>query len=98
MPAPLKTGDEIKGDAFASSGWPSPDQALPADAADGILQRRLAELGEYALEPIEVAPFSAEVDGVTFGFVYEAEIDSIHIEPGDFIAYYAPWDGLEYDT
>lgn len=25
-------------------------------------------------------------------------IYSIHIEPGDFIAYYEPWDGLEYDT
>lgn len=24
--------------------------------------------------------------------------ERINIEPGDFIAYYAPWDGLEYDT
>jgi hypothetical protein len=37
---------------------------------------------------------------VTFGWVvqqFEGEY-SINIEPGDFIAYYEPWDGLGYDT
>ena len=41
-----------------------------------------------------------EVDGVTFGWVVD-QVDgiySINIEPGDFIAYYEPWDGLGYDT
>jgi hypothetical protein len=23
---------------------------------------------------------------------------SVNIQPGDFIAYYAPWDGVDYDT
>lgn len=38
--------------------------------------------------------------GTHFGWaVTEAEGRySITVEPGDFIAYYAPWDGLEYDT
>ena len=39
-------------------------------------------------------------EGVTFGWVvrqFDGEY-SINIEPGDFIAYYEPWDGLGYDT
>jgi hypothetical protein len=89
--------DEVKVDAVKRSEGLPPGQAWPADAG-GIVQRRLAELGDYVLEPIDVAPFSAEIGGIRFGFIYESEIDSIHIEPGDFIAYYEPWDGLEYDT
>lgn len=76
-----------------------PGQAASA-GAEGLVKQRLAELGEYQLEPITVEPFLEIVDGVTFGWAvneYEGEY-SITIEPGDFIAYYEPWDGLEYDT
>ena len=69
--------------------------------AEGLVEARLAELGDYVLEPIEVEPFTREIDGVTFGWKvgrYDDGSYSINIEPGDFIAYYAPWDGLEYDT
>jgi hypothetical protein len=72
-----------------------------AAGADDIVDTRLAELGDYVLEPIEVEPFTREVDGVTFGWHvgrYDDGTCFINIEPGDFIAYYAPWDGLEYDT
>ncbi len=48
--------------------------------------------------------FTTVVDGVTFGWEvgrYD-EADGggyyIGIRPGDFIVYYAPWDGLDYDT
>ena len=40
-------------------------------------------------------------DGVTFGWKVDQYDDGTHvinIEPGDFIAYTAPWDGLDYDT
>ena len=52
------------------------------------------------LEPVVVAPFTTQVDGVTFGWeVDEYDGDySVTVAPGDFIAYYEPWDGLEYDT
>jgi hypothetical protein len=76
-----------------------PAQAGHADA-ESIVQRRLAELGAYALEPITVEPFTRTLDGVEFGWQveeYEGTY-SIDIAPGDFIAYYAPWDGLDYDT
>jgi hypothetical protein len=38
---------------------------------------------------------------VTFGWKvgqYDDGSYYINIEPGNFIAYYAPWDGLGYDT
>lgn len=76
-----------------------PGQAGPADA-DKLVAARLAALGKYVLEPIEVEPFTQKVEGVTFGWVvdkFEGEY-SINIEPGNFIAYYEPWDGLTYDT
>lgn len=62
---------------------------------------RILKLGDYVLESIEVEPFAVDVRGVTFGFVPEDLGDgqvSIIVQPGDFIAYYEPWDGEEYDT
>jgi hypothetical protein len=81
-----------------AAGFP-PGQAVSA-GADELVDRRLAELGDYTIEPITVQPFTREVYGVTFGWrvtEYDGRF-SINIEPGDFIAYYEPWDGLGYDT
>lgn len=76
-----------------------PAQSGHAADASG-LHTYLKELGRYELGPITVAPFAHTVNGVVFGFVPQ-EYDgmwSVNIQPGDFIAYYAPWDGWEYDT
>lgn len=91
--------DEVRVDAVPRAEGVPPGQAASADA-DELVAARLAELGNYVLEPIRVAPFTTEVDGVTFGWEvedYEGEL-SIVITPGDFISYSEPWDGLEYDT
>lgn len=91
--------DEVRMDVVDRVEGAPPGQAVPA-GADELVASRLAELGEYELEPIEVAPFSTEIDGVVFGFIAQ-EFEgmwSVHVEPGNFIAYYEPWDGLEYDT
>ncbi|ADB31353.1 hypothetical protein Kfla_2277 [Kribbella flavida DSM 17836] len=93
------TFDEVRVDEVVRPAGLPPGQAAPADA-DQLVAARLAQLGDYVLEPIEVEPFTKTVRGVTFGFaVTQFEgMYSINVEPGDFIAYYAPWDGLEYDT
>ena len=90
---------EVKVDVAVRAEGVPPGQAASA-GADQVVVSRLAELGKYVLEPIDVAPFAVEVDGVTFGWVGEdfEGTYSLHIEPGDFIAYYEPWDGLDYDT
>ncbi|GAA5114367.1 hypothetical protein GCM10023339_19910 [Alloalcanivorax gelatiniphagus] len=93
------TFDEVRVDAVARGKDVPPGQAVPA-GADDLVEARLAELGDYVLEPIEVEPFLTEVEGETFGWrVDGAEGDyQVSVVPGDFIAYYEPWDGLEYDT
>lgn len=93
------TFDEVIVDKVTRPTGLPPGQASPADA-DKLVAARLAGLGKYVLEPITVEPFTEKVEGVTFGWVidkFEGEY-SINIEPGNFIAYYAPWDGLGYDT
>jgi len=93
------TFDRVEVNAVPRPDDVPPGQAVPA-GADELVVARLAELGDYQLEPIEVEPFLTKVDGVKFGWrvtQYDGEY-SINIEPGDFIAYYPPWDGLEYDT
>lgn len=82
-----------------ASGLP-PGQAFSA-GADDLVARRLSELGDYTIEPITVEPFTTVVDGVVFGWEVDQYDDGtyfIGIRPGDFIVYYEPWDGLEYDT
>ena len=97
------TFDEVRVDVVDVVDQPGglpPGQAGPAGAPD-LVDARLAELGDYVLEPIEVEPFTQDVDGVTFGWNLDRYDDGtyfINIEPGDFIAYYEPWDGLGYDT
>ncbi|MBP2349179.1 hypothetical protein JOF29_000262 [Kribbella aluminosa] len=93
------TFDEVRVEQVRRTAGVPPGQ--PASAgAEALVGSRLAELGKYVLEPIEVQPFTTTVDGTTFGWVVDQfeGAYSIHIEPGDFIAYYAPWDGLGYDT
>jgi hypothetical protein len=93
------TFDEVRVDAVPRPKGLPPAQAAPAGAT-ALVDARLDELGDYVLEPIKVEPFVTRVDGVTFGWKvrrFEGVYD-IYIEPGDFIAYYAPWDGRGYDT
>lgn len=77
-----------------------PGQAGAA-GSQHLVDRTLAELGDYRLEPVDVEPFLTTVDGVRFGWQaghYDDGTAYLNIEPGDFIAYYAPWDGRDYDT
>jgi hypothetical protein len=93
------TFDEVRVDTVARPGVLPPGQAAPA-GAQALIDARLAELGNYRLEPIEVEPFLENINGETFGWEVGQEDGEyyINIEPGDFISYSEPWDGLEYDT
>ena len=94
------TFDEVRVDPVGRPAGVPAGQAAPA-GADDLVAARLAELGEYVLEPVEVEPFLEKVDGVSFGWKvgwYDDGTCYLNIEPGNFIAYYAPWDGLDYDT
>lgn len=73
-----------------------------ANQARALIKTRLEELGEFAFGNIEVAPFRVERFGVEFGLIPrapEAEDEKwwVTVEPGDYMAFYPPWDG-DYDT
>ncbi|GAA2485346.1 hypothetical protein [Terrabacter carboxydivorans] len=91
--------DEVRVSRIARGVGVPPGQATPGNG-DGTLQAHLALLGAYTLEPITVQPFTETVDGAEFGWkVNHCDgMYTINIEPGDFICYYEPWDGYEYDT
>ncbi len=65
--------------------------------------RRLAELGDVEFERIEVKPFALERFGTTFGLVTRQPEDqddvwAVEMQPGNYMAFFEPWDGGEHDT
>ena len=75
-------------------------------AADGgrnslsqFVSENLAPRDLLRFEPIEVAPFEVSRFGLTFGFIYVEYQGSRWVEvlPGNYIAFYPPWNG-DYDT
>ncbi len=63
---------------------------------------RLAELGKVTFTRIEIEPFALDRFGTTFGLVPrapEGDDDTwwVTVEPGDYMAFSEPWDGV-YDT
>lgn len=80
-----------------------PRASLDVQARDALCEKRLAELGEVSYERIEIAPFSIDRFGTTFGLIpneLEDEDDelTISLEPGDYMAFSEPWDSGDYDT
>jgi hypothetical protein len=80
-----------------------PGNALIDDENVETLQKRmLAELGVVRLGNIKVCPFRYESHGVIFGLIAQAPEEddeewNVIAEPGDYMAFYPPWDG-DYDT
>jgi hypothetical protein len=96
---PDGTFDEVQVSPIGRPAGVPPGQAAPGNG-DSVLKQLLARLGNYVLEPITVQPFTKTVHGVEFGWKvnHDGGMYTINIEPGDFICYYEPWDGYEYDT
>ena len=68
-----------------------------------VYDRRLQELGDVSFERIEVVPFALERFGTTFGLVpREPEDDedvwAVEVQPGNYMAFFEPWDSGDYDT
>lgn len=81
-------------------GFP-PGNKLDIHSSDWLVRRRLTDLGGCAFGDIKIKPFSLVRFGVEFGLIprapEEPEDDwSVNIEPGDYMAFYPPWDGEYY--
>ncbi|RFC52026.1 MAG: hypothetical protein DVB22_001069 [Verrucomicrobia bacterium] len=80
----------------------------PRSTLDEALRRRtygqwLTDLGDVSFERIEIAPFSVDRFGTSFGLIAqppEEEDDqwTVTCEPGNYMAFYEPWDSGDYDT
>jgi hypothetical protein len=76
---------------------------MKPDARRATYDARLRELGDVTFTRIEVEPFSVERFGTVFGLIPQAPEDEddqwwVTLEPGDYMAFTAPWDSGEYDT
>jgi hypothetical protein len=63
----------------------------------------LRELGAVTFERIEIAPFSVERLGTTFGLIprepeEEGDAWAVELQPGNYMAFFEPWDSGDYDT
>ena len=71
--------------------------------ASSLFDQRLSQLGPVEYGRIEVKPFEVERFGTTFGLIPQPPEDeddywSVTVEPGDYMAFYEPWDSGDYDT
>jgi hypothetical protein len=76
---------------------------LDQKRASSIYEQRLAELGEVEFCRIEVQPFEVERFGIPFGLVPrspedEDDVWAVEMQPGNYMAFFEPWDSGDYDT
>ncbi len=80
-----------------------PRSGLDEEKARQLYDQRLAELGEVEFGRITIAPFVIERFGTQFGLVLrepeeEGEPWAVEAQPGNYMAFFEPWDSGEYDT
>lgn len=80
-----------------------PRKAMDVNERNRRYEDRLKSLGNVSPERIEVAPFALEMFGTTFGLVLrhpEEEGDpwAVEVQPGNYMAFFEPWDSGQYDT
>lgn len=80
-----------------------PRASLDKQHAAKLFEQRLAELGSVQYGRIRVAPFSVSRFGSEFGLVPQApeedeDVWAVEAHPGNYMAFFEPWDSGDYDT
>jgi|APEBP8051072210_1049370.scaffolds.fasta_scaffold05591_3 hypothetical protein len=80
-----------------------PRDSMDENARQEFHKKLLSEIGPVKYQRIKVAPFSVEKFGTTFGLVPRTPEDdedewAIEAQPGNYMAFFEPWDSGEYDT
>ncbi len=80
-----------------------PRAGLDAQHATRVYEQRLAGLGGVEFCRIEVQPFEVERFGTTFGLVprppeEDGDDWAVELQPGNYMAFFEPWDSGEYDS
>lgn len=76
---------------------------LDEKRARSMFEQRLAELGAVEYGRIEVQPFEIGRFGTTFGLIprppeEEGDAWAVEVQPGNYMAFFEPWDSGDYDT
>jgi hypothetical protein len=87
----------------AKVGRIGPRSNTTAHTRQSLLNQWLLDLGAITLERIEIQPFAIERFGITFGLVAREPDDeddswTVEAQPGNYMAFFEPWDSGEYDT
>jgi hypothetical protein len=80
-----------------------PRSSLDMQARDQLRNELLVSLGEVTFGRIKVAPFSIERFGTRFGLIPrepddDEDVWAVEAQPGNYMAFFEPWDSGEYDT
>jgi len=80
-----------------------PRETLDDAARRAARDARLLELGDVSYGEIVVAPFSVERFGSQIGLVPrppedEGDVWAVELLPGNYMAFFEPWDSGDYDT
>lgn len=80
-----------------------PRASLSHEKRETLRDQWLRELGGFTLGRIEVRPFVIKKFGSTFGLVPRAPEEpddpwAVEAQPGNYMAFFEPWDSGEYDT
>lgn len=70
---------------------------------ESLRLQRLRELGRVSFERIEIRPFVINQFGLAFGLIVrapdeEADTWAAELQPGNYMAFFPPWDSGVYDT
>ncbi|CAN5880029.1 hypothetical protein BH11VER1_BH11VER1_20840 [soil metagenome] len=84
-----------------TSGEPPGNPLFENQGAKALQQELLDELGAIQFCDIFIQPFSYELHGINFGLVANILGDGsedwrVTAEPGNYMEFYAPWDGEYY--
>lgn len=84
------------------------DSLGPRDLMDDTARRalynaRLAELGKVAFRRVEIQPFEILRFETAFGLIARApeeedDVWAVEMQPGNYMAFFEPWDSGIYDT
>ncbi|ARN22297.1 hypothetical protein [Piscinibacter gummiphilus] len=80
-----------------------PRDSMDEAARQQLHERRLSEIEPVKSQRIKIAPFSVEKFGTVFGLVLRTPEDedddwAVEAQPGNYMAFFEPWDSGEYDT
>lgn len=79
-----------------------PRATVDREAARKKCEQRLSELGDVKFQRIKIAPFEINRFDTQFGLIArppepEDEDWAVELQPGNYMAFFPPWDG-DYDT